>query len=141
MRNFDPQQCLADILSNLQEARGFLGDKTLDDLRSDGRTLDCMRLRMQFALETYWRIVCEKGEAGRANEIEARYPDVPWRRFRSLADTSRNDDKKMTAKFLWDIFKPGGIAALVEGAVQQELMQSQIPSTVRKASPSPSRRK
>jgi len=129
------------MLSNLEEARAYLGDKTLYELRSDEDTRDFMHVRMQDASVALCRRCGKQGARDFVKEMEARYPSVPWRRFQSLAGISRLDFNSVTAEFLWKVFEPGGIAALVERAVKEELTRSQIPSTAQNTSQSPSLRK
>jgi uncharacterized protein with HEPN domain len=123
-----PDQCLADILTNIDSARGFIGEMTREKLHDDDKTLQAVLKRLENASEAYSRLCDSKhGAPEVAKAIEARHPGVPWRHFQSLANVYRHDYDLIDVDLVWKVLQPGGAATLVEAVIRQELPLSEIP--------------
>jgi uncharacterized protein with HEPN domain len=128
VRKYNPQQCLADILSNIETARHYLGNMTLDELHHDTMRLDAVLRRLENASEAHSRLWNKQhGSPEIAKEMEARYPAVPWRHFQSLANRYRHDYDFVDVDLVWDVLQPHGIITLVEDVIRQELPLWDIP--------------
>jgi uncharacterized protein with HEPN domain len=128
VRKYSPQQCFADILSNIETVRHYIGDMTMNELEDDNKTLDAVLRRLENASEAYSRL-CDKerGTPEIAKKIEARYPGVPWRKFQSLANRCRHDYDLIDVGIIWRSLEPGGTTTLVEEAIRKELPLWEIP--------------
>ena len=129
MKKYNPQQCLADMLSNIETARDYVGEMTADELRGDVKTLDATLRRLENASEAHSRLWNKThGWPEIAKEIEARHPEVPWRHFQSLANRYRHDYDVIEVELVWKVLQPGDILARVQAAMKEELVLSQVSS-------------
>jgi uncharacterized protein with HEPN domain len=128
MRTYNPQQCLADILSNIEKARQYLGNMTMDEFCYNDQIVDAVLRRLENASEAYGRLCSkERGTPEIAREIEARHPSVPWRRFQSLANRFRHDYDLIQEDIIWKILEPDGTATQVEKAIRKEVPLWEVP--------------
>lgn len=126
MKKYNPQQCLADILHNIEVAREYMGSMTVEDLHRDTKTLDAILRRLENASEAHARLWNKQhGSPDFAKEVEERHPDAPWRHFQSLANRYRHDYDILDVDLIWDVLQPNGVAARVEAAIRKELPLSQ----------------
>jgi uncharacterized protein with HEPN domain len=125
-----PNQCLADILTNIESARRFIGAMTREEFLSDDKTLQAVLKRLENASEAYSRLRDGKhGSPEVARAIEAQYPKVPWRHFQSLANVYRHDYDMIDVDLVWKVLQPAGTVTLVEAVIREELPLSRIPPT------------
>lgn len=84
----NPNQSLADILTNIERARRYLGDLSYDGFAANPEKVDAVVHRLQNASEAATRLRNEWPDL--SVEIEGRYPEVGWRRFRDLGNRYRH---------------------------------------------------
>ncbi len=118
----NPNQSLADILTNIERARQYLGDLSYDGFAANPEKVDAVVRRLQNASEASTRLRNEWPEL--AANIEARYPEVAWRRFRDLGNRYRHGYDNVDVDRVWEDLH--GLVRDVQRAAGEELALSSV---------------
>lgn len=124
MSRFRLHQTLADILTNIEAARRFIGSASYEEFASSDEKTAAVYYRLQCASEAARRLHDEWPEV--AEEIEARHPKVRWQRFRDLSNVYRHGYDVIDEALVWDELLPNGNITHVEEAMRSELPLSQV---------------
>lgn len=117
-----PNQSLADILTNIETARAYVGEASYDEFAANPEKVDAVLRRLQNAAEASVRLRNEWPEI--SSEVEERHPQIPWRRFRDLGNRYRHGYDNIGVDRVWEDLN--GLLRHIEEAVSAELALSQV---------------
>lgn len=110
MPSSDPRQRLADIVENIEFARAFTADLTIEEFVADRKAFYAATPCLEIISETSRRL---------RPELKARHPAVDWRRVAGAGNVYRHEYPAVEPRQVW-ITARGHLDAL-EAAARREL--------------------
>lgn len=107
MPSKSPAGPLADIKHNIELARSFIGDLSLEEFRADQRTAYAVLRSLEIITEASRRLPAD---------LKARHPDIPWIEMARAGNFYRHYYERVIDQFIWDTVKHslGPLLAIVE---------------------------
>jgi uncharacterized protein with HEPN domain len=116
MRSKSPQGALADILRNIELARGFVADMSFEAFRSDQRTFYAVIRCLEIISEASRKL---------PDDLKARHANIPWAEMAAAGNFYRHDYDGVLEHLVWRTVERS--LEPLRAAVAQELSKLQNP--------------